>query len=485
MLTAANLVVTVMRFVAMRVWSLPALVGADRCRPTSRRRAGAGTGRHGRSHDRSRTPAKALARLVDGGWPEDTGGRPSPPPSSRSGDRVRPAIVTVDDDPSVSRAVARDLRRQYGAEHRIVRGESGEQTLEVLRELKLRGEQVAVLLADYRMPGMNGIEFLEQAMDVFPVRPPGAAHGVRRHRRRHRGHQRRRRGPLPAQAVGPAGGEALPGRRRAARRLGAASRAPAGAGDQGGRSPLVGAVLRGPRLPGPQPGALPLVHQPPSPRASGCWPPPACQDAGRGAGGHHHRRRGAARTRRRRARRPRGPGDGPHRGLLRRRGHRRRPRRAGRRGLRRLRGSAHGAGRADRHRRPGRAELAHRELPGLPRRHLRLPAGRAGPPPGGQVRRRGDQRPRRQRRRGRGRGPRGPLRRRRHRSPPTPRSWPPASPTGSSTPRAWTRWPGAACSTAPPLTEALSCADQDVYVVGRRQLGRPGGAVLRPALPGR
>ena len=80
----------------------------------------------------------------------------------------KPAIVTVDDDPSVSRAVARDLRRQYGADHRIVRGESGQETLESLRELKLRGDEVAVILADYRMPGMNGIEFLEQAMDVFP-----------------------------------------------------------------------------------------------------------------------------------------------------------------------------------------------------------------------------------------------------------------------------------------------------------------------------
>ena len=82
--------------------------------------------------------------------------------------KSRPAIVTVDDDPSVSRAVARDLRRQYGEDHRIVRGESGAQTLEALRELKLRGEQVAVILADYRMPQMNGIEFLEQAMDIFP-----------------------------------------------------------------------------------------------------------------------------------------------------------------------------------------------------------------------------------------------------------------------------------------------------------------------------
>lgn len=80
----------------------------------------------------------------------------------------RPVIVTVDDDPSVSRAVARDLRREYGAEHRIVRGESGPATLEALGELKLRGEQVAVILADYRMPQLNGIEFLEQAMDIFP-----------------------------------------------------------------------------------------------------------------------------------------------------------------------------------------------------------------------------------------------------------------------------------------------------------------------------
>jgi len=84
-------------------------------------------------------------------------------------DAPRPVIVTVDDDPSVSRAVARDLRRQYGAGHRILRGESGRETLDALKDLKLRGEQVAVILADYRMPQMNGIEFLEQAMDVYPA----------------------------------------------------------------------------------------------------------------------------------------------------------------------------------------------------------------------------------------------------------------------------------------------------------------------------
>src|SRR5579862_1662261 len=81
---------------------------------------------------------------------------------------TRTAIVTVDDDPGVSRAVARDLRRKYGQEHRIVRAESGEAALEALREMRLRGDQVAVILADYRMPNMNGIEFLERAMDLYP-----------------------------------------------------------------------------------------------------------------------------------------------------------------------------------------------------------------------------------------------------------------------------------------------------------------------------
>ncbi len=80
----------------------------------------------------------------------------------------RPVIVTVDDDPGVSRAVARDLRRRYGQDYRIVRSESGQQALAGLREMKLRGDPVAVLVADYRMPAMSGLEFLEQAMDLFP-----------------------------------------------------------------------------------------------------------------------------------------------------------------------------------------------------------------------------------------------------------------------------------------------------------------------------
>jgi len=82
---------------------------------------------------------------------------------------ANPAIVTVDDDPAVSRAVARDVRRRYGQDYRVVRASSGAEALDALKEIKLRGEQVAVLLADYRMPQMNGIQFLETAMDLFPL----------------------------------------------------------------------------------------------------------------------------------------------------------------------------------------------------------------------------------------------------------------------------------------------------------------------------
>ncbi len=87
-----------------------------------------------------------------------------PTPQARN-----PVILTVDDDPAVSRAVARDLRRHYGERYRIVRAESGQDALETLNELKLRGDTVAVFVADYRMPQMSGIEFLEEAMDIYPM----------------------------------------------------------------------------------------------------------------------------------------------------------------------------------------------------------------------------------------------------------------------------------------------------------------------------
>jgi thioredoxin reductase (NADPH) len=81
---------------------------------------------------------------------------------------ARPVLLTVDDDPAVSRSVARDLRRHYGENYRILRADSGAEALAVIKELVLRGEQVATILADYRMPQMNGVDFLEAAMDLVP-----------------------------------------------------------------------------------------------------------------------------------------------------------------------------------------------------------------------------------------------------------------------------------------------------------------------------
>ena len=77
-------------------------------------------------------------------------------------------LLTVDDDPEVSRSLARDLRQRYGEEYRIRRAESGPAALEALRELKLRDERVALLLADHRMPEMTGVEFLEEARHLYP-----------------------------------------------------------------------------------------------------------------------------------------------------------------------------------------------------------------------------------------------------------------------------------------------------------------------------
>src|SRR5436190_20311766 len=82
--------------------------------------------------------------------------------------RRRPAIVVVDDEPAVLAAVARDLRRGFGERHRIVRATSGEEALDVLRELVRRGEQVALLVADQRMPGLSGTDYLVRAREIVP-----------------------------------------------------------------------------------------------------------------------------------------------------------------------------------------------------------------------------------------------------------------------------------------------------------------------------
>ncbi|KQU69076.1 fused response regulator/thioredoxin-disulfide reductase [Phycicoccus sp. Root101] len=77
--------------------------------------------------------------------------------------------MAVDDDPQVSRAVARDLRRRYAQQYRVIRAESGDEAIMALRELAMRGDSVALLMADYRMPVMSGIAFLEQALTLYPT----------------------------------------------------------------------------------------------------------------------------------------------------------------------------------------------------------------------------------------------------------------------------------------------------------------------------
>ena len=222
---------------------------------------------------------------------------------------------------------------------------------------------------------------------------------------------------------------------------------------------------RGAGVPGPQPGAVRARTCPTSRRASGCSPRPAsttptlpvvitadgevlveptdAELADQGRAEHH-----------------------AGRGLLRHRRDRRRPGRARRRGVRRLRGAAHRARRAHRHRRSGRAELADRELPRLPRRRVRRAADRAGPPAGAQVRRRDDHHPRR------GRPSRSTVR-------PARCGSPTAAPIDAHTVILATgvsyrqlaapgldELTGRGVFYGSALSEAPACAGQDVYIVG-------------------
>jgi thioredoxin reductase (NADPH) len=81
----------------------------------------------------------------------------------------KPIILAVDDEPQVLSAISSDLRRQYGEKYRIVRADSGQTALEALQEILTRGEIVALILSDQRMPGMGGVELLEKSKDLFPL----------------------------------------------------------------------------------------------------------------------------------------------------------------------------------------------------------------------------------------------------------------------------------------------------------------------------
>jgi thioredoxin reductase (NADPH) len=81
---------------------------------------------------------------------------------------AKPILLSVDDDSDVLRAIERDLRSQYGAEYRVIGSDSPAGALDLLKQLKVRNDSVALLLADQRMPHMDGVEFLQEAMSIFP-----------------------------------------------------------------------------------------------------------------------------------------------------------------------------------------------------------------------------------------------------------------------------------------------------------------------------
>src|ERR1700691_2504409 len=80
----------------------------------------------------------------------------------------KPVIVTVDDDPEVLRAIERDLKKHYEERYRVLRADSGRAALDLLRRLQQRNDAVALLLVDHRMPEMNGVEMLKEAIKLYP-----------------------------------------------------------------------------------------------------------------------------------------------------------------------------------------------------------------------------------------------------------------------------------------------------------------------------
>jgi thioredoxin reductase (NADPH) len=81
---------------------------------------------------------------------------------------AKPILLSVDDDADVLRAIERDLRSQYGADYRVLGSGSPESALDLLKQLNLRSDSVALLLADQRMPRIDGVHFLQEAMRIYP-----------------------------------------------------------------------------------------------------------------------------------------------------------------------------------------------------------------------------------------------------------------------------------------------------------------------------
>lgn len=80
----------------------------------------------------------------------------------------KPIIFAVDDDHQVIRAIERDLRNAFRKDYKILSTDSAKQALEVLKELKLKAEVVAMFISDQRMPEMEGVDFLTATKEYYP-----------------------------------------------------------------------------------------------------------------------------------------------------------------------------------------------------------------------------------------------------------------------------------------------------------------------------
>jgi len=90
------------------------------------------------------------------------------PDGEEIGEMAKPIIMTIDDEQPVLNAIARDLQAHYQSDYRIVKASSGPDALEAVQEFKRRNDSIALFLADQRMPSMSGVEFLEEAIKLYP-----------------------------------------------------------------------------------------------------------------------------------------------------------------------------------------------------------------------------------------------------------------------------------------------------------------------------
>ncbi|HXY52646.1 MAG TPA: FAD-dependent oxidoreductase [Terriglobales bacterium] len=81
----------------------------------------------------------------------------------------KPVLLIVDDDPQVLAAVRRDLRSRYREHYTVMSAASGEEALATARDLKTRGDSLAMVISDQRMPGMAGSEVLAKSREMYPL----------------------------------------------------------------------------------------------------------------------------------------------------------------------------------------------------------------------------------------------------------------------------------------------------------------------------